>query len=99
MSGIDLLGFTAAFCTTFSFLPQAVRVIRTRDTRSLSLSMYSIFTGGVALWLVYGVLKQDWAVAAANLVTLALAAVILYNKLRNDVFGRSPPAKGDCAQP
>lgn len=95
MNSIDLLGFVAAFCTTISFLPQAIRVIRTRDTRSLSLAMYSIFTVGVALWLVYGILKGDGAVTAANLVTFALASVILVNKIINDVLKKPGAPKND----
>lgn len=95
MNSIDILGFVAAFCTTISFLPQAIRVIRTRDTRSLSLAMYSIFTFGVALWLIYGILKGDGAVAAANLVTFALAAVILVNKIVNDVLKKPRSPEND----
>lgn len=89
MTSIDILGFTAAFCTTVSFLPQAIKVIRSRDTQSLSLAMYSIFTLGVVLWLAYGFYKQDPAIIAANVITLALATVILYTKIYNDVWRKS----------
>jgi MtN3 and saliva related transmembrane protein len=84
MSMLDLLGYTAAFCTTFSFLPQAVKVIRTRDTSSLSLAMYVIFTFGVGLWLMYGLAKSDGAIVTANAVTLAFAFLILWVKLANE---------------
>jgi MtN3 and saliva related transmembrane protein len=84
MSMLDLLGYTAAFCTTFSFLPQAVKVIRTRDTSSLSLAMYVIFTFGVGLWLMYGLAKSDRAIVTANAVTLAIAFLILWVKLANE---------------
>lgn len=90
MTTVDVLGFTAAFCTTVSFLPQAIRVIRTQDTYALSLSMYSIFTVGVTLWLTYGLYKQDWAIVTANVITLVLATVILATKVYNDVLGHSP---------
>ena len=86
MTTIDILGFTAAFCTTFSFLPQALKVFKTRDTKSLSLVMYSVLTVGVALWLAYGLLKQDAAVIVANMVTLLLAVAILGIKIHNDVI-------------
>lgn len=89
MTGIDALGFTAAFCTTISFLPQAIKVIKSRDTYALSLAMYSIFTLGVALWLTYGIYRQDPAIITANVITLALALVILYTKLKNDVLGKA----------
>jgi MtN3 and saliva related transmembrane protein len=88
MSSIDALGFAAAFCTTVSFLPQAIKVIKSGDTSALSLMMYSIFTVGVALWLAYGILRQDPAMITANLITIALSLCILSIKLRNDVFNK-----------
>lgn len=93
MPTVDILGFTAAFCTTISFLPQAIKVIKSQDTQSLSLAMYSIFTVGVALWLIYGIQRQDLAIVAANVVTLVLALIILYTKICNDVL-RKPSAPG-----
>jgi MtN3 and saliva related transmembrane protein len=88
MSMLDLLGFTAAFCTTFSFVPQAIKAIKTRDTSSLSLAMYVIFTFGVGLWLLYGIAKSDKAIIVANVVTLALAFSILSIKLVNELKPR-----------
>lgn len=85
MNGLDFLGFTAAFCTTVSFLPQAIKVIRTRDTASLSLTMYVIFTLGVGLWLLYGIAKSDPAIIVANVVTLALAFLILWIMVVNEL--------------
>lgn len=84
----DLIGYIAAFLTTVSFLPQAVLTIRTRDTSSLSLSMYSLFTFGVLLWLVYGIFLQNIAIVAANAVTLMLSASILYMKIYNTLTGQ-----------
>jgi MtN3 and saliva related transmembrane protein len=78
----DLVGYLAASLTTLSFLPQAIHTFRTRDVSGISLGMYSTFTIGVALWLVYGLLVQAWPVVAANAVTLALALCILVMKLR-----------------
>ena len=82
----SFIGYAAAVCTTISFLPQAYIAIKHRDTHSLSLGMYSFFTFGVALWLYYGVQRGDWAIIAANGVTLILASLILITKLRYDVF-------------
>ena len=81
----DYLGFTAAFCTTVAFLPQAIKVIKTRDTSSLSLAMYIIFTLGVGLWLAYGVIKQDMAIITANIVTFLFAFLILCTKIVNEL--------------
>ena len=77
MTWIDLLGFAAALLTTGGFVPQAWHTFRTRDVTGVSLGMYSLFTLGVALWLLYGVLTGAWPVILANAVTLALATLIL----------------------
>ena len=82
MQDHDLIGYCAAFLTTFSFAPQAWLTFRTRDVRGISLGMYSVFAAGVALWLAYGLLLQAWPIVAANAVTLALALAILAMKLR-----------------
>ncbi len=78
----DLIGYLAASLTTLSFLPQALHTFRTRDVSGISLGMYAMFTAGVALWLVYGLLLQAWPIVVANVVTLALALAILVMKLR-----------------
>jgi len=82
MELIDLIGYFAAILTTLSFVPQAWHTFTTRDVRGISLGMYSAFTLGVALWLVYGLLLGAWPIVVANAVTLALAAAILVMKLR-----------------
>lgn len=82
MQAIDLIGYIAAAFTTLSFVPQAWHTFTTRDVRGISLGMYSVFTLGVALWLVYGLLLGAWPIVVANAVTLALAAGILVMKLR-----------------
>lgn len=82
MSPIDLIGFLAAVLTTASFVPQAWHTFKTHDVRGISLGMYSVFTAGVACWLIYGLLLGAWPIVIANCITLALAAAILVMKLR-----------------
>lgn len=84
-SVVDVVGSLAAFLTTASFLPQAWLSFKTRDVSGVSLGMYSVFTVGVALWLVYGLLLRAWPIVIANAITLALALAILTMKL---VYGR-----------
>lgn len=79
----ETLGYLAAFCTTCSFLPQAILTIRTKDTQSLSLGMYSLFTIGIILWLIYGFYKKDYALIFGNAITLILAATILAFKIKS----------------
>ncbi len=81
MTFIDTLGYAAATLTTASFVPQAWLTFRTRDVSGISLAMYSVFTIGIALWLVYGLYIEAWPIVIANVVTLALAAAILGMKL------------------
>ena len=77
-----IIGLAAATCTTLAFLPQAIKVIKTRQTKDLSLVMYSIFTLGVLLWLAYGILVKDAPLIIANIITGILAAIILIMKIR-----------------
>ncbi|AMK75330.1 MULTISPECIES: SemiSWEET transporter [Methylomonas] len=79
----ELIGYLAASLTTASFLPQAIKTFRTRDTDSLSLGMYSMFTLGVLLWLIYGIYLVNIAIIVANAITFLLAAAILYFKIHN----------------
>jgi len=76
-----LLGYSAAFLTTVSFVPQALHSWRTRDLAGISLPMYTLFTLGVALWLAYGLAIGSLPVILANVVTLILAAVVLWLKI------------------
>lgn len=82
MSGLDILGFAAAILTTLCWLPQALRTIRTKDTKALSLATQSAFTFGVALWLIYGIMAGNAPIIFANSVTFILVALILAMKLR-----------------
>ena len=77
-----IVGFVAAILTTGAFVPQIVKVWRTRAADDISLGMYSLFTLGVALWLLYGVLIASWPVILANLVTLLLAGAVLVMKIK-----------------
>jgi MtN3 and saliva related transmembrane protein len=78
----EWIGFVAATLTTLSFVPQAVRTIRTRDTRGISLWMYVMFTVGLACWLAYGIVLMSWPMILSNIVTLLLSLTILTMKLR-----------------
>lgn len=77
----DLIGYVAAFMTTAAFVPQALKSWRTRDLSGVSLSMYSLFTLGVALWLLYGIALQSWPIILANAITLSLAGLVLSLKI------------------
>ena len=82
MSALEILGFVAAILTTLCWLPQAVRTIRTRETRSLSLAAQAALTVGVVLWLAYGLLIGNAPIIFSNAISLVLVATILAMKLR-----------------
>lgn len=87
LPAMDLLGYAAAALTTASFVPQALKSWSTRDLSGVSLSMYALFTLGVALWMLYGLAIGSWPVILANAVTLALAGTVLVLKLRHGEGG------------
>lgn len=82
------ISFIAAILTTVSFLPQAIKVIKTKDTSSLSLGMYVMFTVGVTLWMLYGLGRKDLAIFGSNIITLAFALIILGFKVNNIRIGK-----------
>ena len=82
LSLTDIIGYLAAFGTTISFLPQAVKTIQTKNTSGISLPMYALFTAGTLLWLTYGIMSGSLPVALANAITLLFASIILAYKIR-----------------
>ena len=97
MTYIDLIGYIAAFLTSTSFLPQALMVIKTRNTKALSLTMYSMFTFGVTLWLIYGYISHDWPIIISNSITLIFAAIILSIIISNMLNERKALTIGGAA--
>jgi MtN3 and saliva related transmembrane protein len=89
----DLLGFLAAALTSVAFLPQVLRVWRTRSAEDISLGMYAAFVCGVACWIGYGFLIDAWPVIIANGITLLLASAVLVLKLRFDRAARVRPRR------
>lgn len=85
---VDAVGFAAATMTTVAFVPQVLRIVRTRSAHDISWWMFGIFSLGVALWLAYGLMLDALPVVFANAITLALAVSILVLKWR---YGRDPP--------
>jgi MtN3 and saliva related transmembrane protein len=80
---VNLVGGGAATLTTICWLPQALKILRTRDTAAISLVTYSAFGLGLALWLCYGLLLGSWPIIGSNAVTLVLVFSIIGLKLRH----------------
>jgi len=77
----NIIGYLAAFCTTVAFVPQAIKVYKTRKTDDISFGMFLLMCIGVALWDVYGFIIGSIPVIIANSVTLLLAIYIFTMKI------------------
>jgi MtN3 and saliva related transmembrane protein len=82
MNDMEWTGYVAATLTTLAFLPQALKTIRSKDTRSISLGMYVVFTIGIGFWLAYGIVLGSMPMILSNIVTFVLSATILAMKLK-----------------
>ena len=79
----EIIGYMAAFLTTIAFVPQAYKIYKTNETKDLSLSLFIIFSLGVFMWLIYGIILESVPMILANIITLFLSLYILYKKFRN----------------
>ena len=79
------LGFLAAFCTTIAFIPQAVKVYKSKHTKDISMGMFSLLNIGLVLWLWYGLIIESYPIIISNAVTIIFAFYILITKIRLDV--------------
>lgn len=82
MNYTTIIGLIAGFCTTFAFLPQAIKTIKTKQTSDISLIMYIIINIGVTLWLIYGILRSDLPVILANGIVLIFTLTIMGLKIK-----------------
>lgn len=80
------LGYLAALCTTVAFIPQAIKVYKTRHTKDISLGTFSLLNAGLIFWLIYGLILNSYPIILANALTLIFAIYILVIKLKLDVF-------------
>ncbi|MCX7306723.1 MAG: SemiSWEET transporter [Afipia sp.] len=82
-AAIHLIGAAGAVLTTICWLPQAVRVVRTKDTHAISLATNLIFATGILLWLIYGIAIGNWPLIVANAISMIFTLVIILMKLRH----------------
>jgi MtN3 and saliva related transmembrane protein len=82
MDVITTIGLIAALFTTISLFPQVIKVYKTKSTKDISTSMFSLFCSGVLLWFIYGVLLNDFPIIIANLLAFVQALVILFFKAK-----------------
>ncbi len=82
---VETIGFIAGICTTLSFIPQIVKILKTSKTRDISFVMYAVLTMGIFLWMVYGILLGELPLIIANGISFMFCLAILTMKL---VYGR-----------
>ena len=82
MNTINIISIIAGLLTTGAFVPQAVRIIRTKETQGISIAMYVIMCSGLFLWMIYGIFTMQIPLITANAVTLMLSLIILGLKLK-----------------
>ena len=77
-----VIGLIAGACTTISFLPQVIKIFRTRETKDISMIMYLILATGIFLWTIYGILIESLPVILANGISFVLASIVLILKIK-----------------
>lgn len=82
MERTEIIGLVAGLLTTAAFIPQVIKTWRTKSAKDLSLIMFLLYCLGVLLWSIYGIMIDEFPVILWNIITLSLAAVILYFKLK-----------------
>lgn len=80
------VGFCAAFLSSLSYIPQVRKAWPRRSTADLSLTMLVVLTSGLTLWIVYGIIRADWVIIAANGIGASLSALVLAFKVRDSFF-------------
>jgi MtN3 and saliva related transmembrane protein len=79
---IDALGLVAGVLTTTAFIPQILKIYRTKSGQDISGRMFSLFSAGIVLWLIYGIALRSLPIILSNVVTLALCVIIIALKIR-----------------
>ena len=82
MDWSSVIGFAAGFFTTFSFVPQITKIWKSKSAEDVSKKMFLAIAFGVSLWLVYGIILQQWPIIIWNAISLVLASTILFLKYK-----------------
>ncbi len=83
------IGYMAAICTTIAFIPQAIKVYKSKHTRDISIGMFLLMNAGLVFWLVYGILILSYPIILANAITIIFALYILFMKIKVDYLSTS----------
>jgi len=92
MPKVEIIGYIAAILSAICFVPQAIRVIQTKDTNAISFWMYLLSLLSVIFWLIYGLMLSSWPIILKNVLVIILSGVILVLKTA-DLFKFSKKSK------
>ncbi|MDR1695360.1 MAG: SemiSWEET transporter [Endomicrobium sp.] len=84
MLSIKVLGYLAGFFTTIAFVPQVYRTLKTKSAKDISVHMFAIFTAGVFLWIIYGIMLNELPLIISNCIILALSLTQVILKIKYD---------------
>ena len=82
METSEIIGFLGAAGTTFSFVPQAIKIFKTKNTKDISLAMYIVFVIGILCWLIFGLMTNSMPIICSNIITFILSMSILIMKIK-----------------
>ncbi len=82
MTGVDILGYAAGAITSLTFLPQVIKTWKLRSARDISLMMFLIAALNEVMWIVYGILLDNWVIILTNVIVLSMSLIMIYFKLR-----------------
>ena len=82
MTGVDILGYSAGFITTLTFLPQVIKTWREKSAKDVSLLMFVIAAANEIMWIAYGILLNNWVIITTNSILLVFSLSMIYLKYR-----------------
>ena len=82
MTGVDILGYSAGFITSLTFLPQVIKTWKVKSAKDISLMMFVIAAVNEVMWIVYGALLNNWVIILTNSIVLAMSLIMIFFKLR-----------------
>lgn len=82
MNSIDILGYAAGAITSLTFLPQVIKTAQSKSAKDISLNMFLIAAVNEVMWIVYGILLNNWVIILTNAVVLSMSLVMIYFKIR-----------------
>ncbi|HNR15912.1 MAG TPA: SemiSWEET transporter [Chitinophagaceae bacterium] len=82
MTAADMLGYAAGALTAFTFLPQVLKTWKEKSAKDVSLYMFIIAFVNEIMWLVYGVMINNWVIILTNAVMLVMSGIMIWLKMR-----------------